>query len=89
MMICKKELFDKYYSFVFDVLFKTEKEIHKDVLTRDNYQQRVYGFLSERLMNIFIEYKKRTAGLKVKELPILYREENPIKYARLKLKKIL
>ena len=86
MLICKKELFDKYANWLFDILFETEKRIQQDVLTRDDYQQRVYGFLSERLMNVFISYHSE---LKVKEVPLLFYEENEKKYKKARRKKFI
>ncbi len=71
IIVCRKPLFDEYAAWLFDVLFEVEERIHAEVLTRDKYQQRVYGFLSERMMNIFIEHKQRTAGIRVCEMPIV------------------
>jgi len=88
MMVCRKALFDEYYSFVFDVLFELEKEIQPEVATRSRYQQRTYGFLAERLTNIFFEYKKQADGIKVKEVPILYWEESPWKWCKYKFKRV-
>lgn len=53
MMICKKTLFDKYHSWLFEILAKCEKKIG-NVSDRSKYQQRVYGFLSERLLNVWV-----------------------------------
>ena len=87
MLIAKKEIFDEYAAWLFDVLFEVEKRIHNDVLTRDVYQQRVYGFLSERMMRIFVEYKKSTSNIKVKEVPILCIEEDPKAWRKYQVKK--
>ncbi len=76
MLICRKPLFDEYAAWLFDVLAGVEARIHADVLKRDAYQQRVYGFLSERLMNVFIEYKRKTTGLRVCEMPALLLTED-------------
>lgn len=88
MLVTKKELFDEYAAWLFDILFEVEKRIHKDVLTRDAYQQRVYGFLSERMMRIFIEYKKEISSVRIKEVPTLYLEEDPKAWKRYKFKRI-
>lgn len=53
MMICKKQLFDEYCSWLFDILFESEKYI--DPSERDAYRARVFGFLSERLMNVWLK----------------------------------
>ncbi|MCM8711375.1 DUF4422 domain-containing protein [Clostridium sp. SYSU_GA19001] len=54
MFIMKKEQFDNYCKWVFDILFELEKRI--DISHYNNYQKRVFGFLSERLFNVWLEY---------------------------------
>ena len=85
MLITKKHIFDEYAKWLFDILFEVEKHIQPDVLTRNAYQQRVYGFLSERLMGVFLAIHKE---LKVKHLPILMIEEDAKKFRKYKLRKI-
>ena len=70
MIICKKELFNNYCEWLFDILFELEKEI--DLSNREVYNARVYGFLSERLLNVWVLKN----NLKVKELPVFNNEEN-------------
>ena len=65
MFICRKELADDYFQWVFDILSKVKSEI--DFEKYPENQRRILGFLSERLINIYI--KKN--NLKVKERPIL------------------
>ena len=68
MMFCKSELFDEYCSWLFDILFDLEQNINIESL--NDYQKRLYGFLSERLLNIWIRYNK----LNVKNLPVINTE---------------
>ncbi|AVG77533.1 DUF4422 domain-containing protein [Pantoea ananatis] len=66
MFVMKKELFQEYSEWLFDVLTSLEKE-----LSFENYsaqEKRVFGHISERLFNIFIEYKLSSTELKIKEL---------------------
>ena len=65
MFICKKELADDYFEWVFDILKKMESEI--DFERYSENQRRILGFLSERLINVYIKKNQ----LKVKEKPIL------------------
>ncbi len=85
MIIAKRNIFNKYAQWLFDVLFAVEERIQPDVLTRDAYQQRVYGFLAERLMTVFVALNP---DLKIKELPKLYVEDNPKIWRRYKMRRI-
>ena len=68
-MIVRKEIFDDYCEWLFSILFEVEKRIQ---ISNNVYQARVFGFLSERLMRVYIEKKK----LKVKEVKVLKIDEN-------------
>ncbi len=70
MLITRKELFDEYCDFLFKILFEVEGKIHSEVDSRNPYQQRVYGFLAEHLMTVFIEYKVGEFNTKIKEVPV-------------------
>ena len=61
MFIAKKETIDDYCQWIFPILFELEKII--DAENYDDYRKRVYGFLTERLFNVWFTQKK----LKVKE----------------------
>lgn len=52
MMICKKPLYDAYCTWLFDILSEVRKRI--DTTGYDNYRKRVYGFLSEFLLTVWI-----------------------------------
>lgn len=52
LMVCRHEDFDAYCEWLFAILNEAAKEI--DVSGYDNYRKRVFGFLSEILMNVWI-----------------------------------
>ncbi|MCQ2913952.1 MAG: DUF4422 domain-containing protein [Alphaproteobacteria bacterium] len=79
MIIAKKEAFDNYAKWLFDILFFVENKIQKDVENRDAIQRRVYGYLSERLMSVYLACHSE---LKVLELPMLVQEENTNTYKK-------
>lgn len=56
MFVMSKKLLDEYCEWLFGIFDKLEKHISLD--GRDNYQKRVYGFLSERLFNVWVNYNK-------------------------------
>ena len=70
MMICRHELLKQYAEWLFDVLFEVEKHIDLDKY-EDDYQRRVFGFMSERLLQVWVAHKK----LKVKEYIVFNTEE--------------
>lgn len=71
MCIMKKELYFEYCEWLFDVFFGVKDKIPYH--SYDTFQARVFGFLSERLLNIWVEYKKQTqTNLVVKELPLVF-----------------
>ena len=69
MFIMKRKTFNDYASWLFQIIGMLENRI---TVSEDAYQKRVFGFLSERLMPVFVEINK----LRVKTVPIVYLEEN-------------
>ena len=70
MMIARRDLFRAYADWLFEILEDVETQI---TVSDDPYQARVFGFLSERLMNVFVE----THHLRVRTLPLIFLEEHP------------
>lgn len=61
MFIMKKKLYDEYMQFLFPVLLETQKLV--DMTGYNGYQKRLFGFMSEVLLYVFVKHKQ----LKVKE----------------------
>lgn len=53
MFFCKNELFDAYCEWLFTILFELEKQIGDAGV---EYPPRLYGYLSERLLNVWIRH---------------------------------
>ncbi|KAI4450949.1 hypothetical protein C823_005486 [Eubacterium plexicaudatum ASF492] len=53
LMVTSKNLFDSYAQWLFSIFFEMEKQI--DVSSYDLYHQRVFGFLSEQLLKVWIQ----------------------------------
>ncbi len=62
MLYTSKEQYDSYCKWLFDILFALEKQT--DISDYDEYQQRLYGFIAERLFNVWLEKN----SVKVKQL---------------------
>ena len=56
MFIMKKDLLDKYCTWLFDILFELEKRV--DNSKYDSFHARFYGRISERLLDVWLETNK-------------------------------
>lgn len=77
MCAMSKRSFDKYCEWLFKILFYVEKNTHLE--GRSPYQQRAFGFLAERLLNVWVEHNLKN----IKYLNVYYFEKNKI-YSMLK-----
>ena len=64
MMVTSKALYDEYAQWLFSIFREAEKKI--DASGYDDYHKRVYGFISEFLLYVWVEVK----GLKVYECKV-------------------
>ena len=69
MFIMRKELLDEYCAWLFDILFEVEKRL--DISSYSEYDRRVFGFLGERLLDVWVETNK----LQYKEVPVINLED--------------
>ena len=69
MFIMKKELADAYCTWLFDILFELEKRL--DISEYSANDKRVFGFVSERLLDVWLE----TNGIKPKDIPYIFLEK--------------
>lgn len=68
MLVMRRDILDRYCSWLFDVLAKAEVRI--DTQAYDAYNGRVFGFLGERLLDVWIE----TNQIPYTELPVVFLE---------------
>ncbi len=69
MFVMKRKYFDAYCSWLFDILFELEKRL--DISEYSVNDARVFGFVSERLLDVWIE----TKDISYKELPYMFMEK--------------
>lgn len=86
MFVMKRPLFDAYCSWLFDVLFELERRL--DLSGYSDYDARVFGFVGERLLDVWM------AGAGVSsfvELPVMHMESQnwPAKILRFLARKFL
>jgi hypothetical protein len=62
IFIMRKAIFSEYMHWLFSILELVEKRI---VMPDDSYQKRAFGFLGERLLNLFVHLN----SLRVKSIP--------------------
>lgn len=68
MFIMKKDKFDEYCEWLFDILFELEDRL--DISSYNKNDARVFGFVSERLLDIWLE----TKGYNYKTMPYVFME---------------
>jgi hypothetical protein len=69
MFIMKKVKFDSYCKWLFDVLFELERRL--DISQYSQNDARVFGFVSERLLDVWLE----TNNVSYEELPYVFMEQ--------------
>lgn len=69
MFVMDKDRFDSYCEWVFGILFEAEKKI--DITQYTDVEKRIFGFLAEILLNVWVKYN----GLKVCYFPIIKRDQ--------------
>lgn len=69
MFIMKKEQFNAYCGWLFDILFELERRL--DISQYNQNDSRVFGFVSERLLDVWLE----TNGVKFCEIPCMFMEK--------------
>lgn len=69
MFVMKSDILNDYCTWLFDILFELEKRL--DISNYDKNDARVFGFVSERLLDVYI---KRN-NIAYKDIPYVYMED--------------
>lgn len=65
MFVCSATQFEVYMNWLFGILFEVNQRIK---ISDHPYQKRVIGFLSERLLNLYVHHNR----FRVKEVPVYF-----------------
>lgn len=65
LLVMRRPLFDAYCAWLFDILFELERRL--DISSYSANDARVFGFVSERLLDVWIAAR----GVRYAELPVL------------------
>ena len=68
MFVMKKDRFDAYCSWLFGILSELERRL--DISSYSDYDRRVFGFVAERLLDVYVLAKK----VNFVEMPVLHLE---------------
>lgn len=82
MMIASSQEFSDFCSWIFPILFELEKGL--DLSGYNDYQKRIYGFLSERLLNVWAASR----SLKISPMKVIQPETSRIEQLRLSARRI-
>ena len=69
MFIMKRELADRYCAWLFDILFELENRL--DISDYNANDRRVFGFVAERLLDVWLE----TNHIRYKNIPYIFLEK--------------
>lgn len=82
MVITRKEILNEYCAWLFTIL--EEVELRCDLTGYTDYQARIFGFISERLLNVFLEARQ----LKVGYLSVLQTEQTSQEKTRMVIRRL-
>ncbi len=68
MFVMRRDLLERYCGWLFDILFALEERL--DISGYSDYDRRVFGFVAERLLDVWLE----TEQIPYRELPVLHLE---------------
>lgn len=69
MFIMKRDVFDRYCQWLFAILFEMERRL--DISQYSANDRRVFGFVSERLLDIYLEAN----AIPYREVPVMFMEQ--------------
>ncbi len=69
MFLMKREILDGYCSWLFPILFEMEQRL--DLSGYSAYDRRVFGFVAERLLDVYLEAE----GIRYQEVPVMFMEK--------------
>lgn len=74
MFVMKRKFFMNYHEMLFNVL--NEMEEYVDLNSMNSYQARIFGFLSERFLNYYIELVRQKENVRINELRTIFLKDD-------------
>lgn len=56
MFVMRRDLYDAYMQWLFNILFEIEKRV--DITGWDTYESRIFGFVAERLLDVWLGHNR-------------------------------
>ena len=78
---------DEYSEWLFKILYDVEENMDKETYIHDSYRKRMFGFLSERLLNVWVIYNKDK--LNIKEFYLINTQEKFIQKFKYYIKQVI
>mgnify|MGYP002868830390 CR=1 FL=1 len=69
MFLMRRDLLDRYCSWLFPILFEMERQL--DISGWSANDRRVYGFVAERLLDVWLEAE----NIEYREVPVMFMEK--------------
>lgn len=69
MFIADRSFVNQYCEWLFKILFRLKEKV--DISQYDTYQARLFGFLSERLLNIYVYHHRKTLNIEYRDVFML------------------
>lgn len=87
VIVCKKEILSEYCEWLFKILFELQKEMPLENYINDSYRKRMFGFISERLLNVWVIHN--IDRINVKEYYLIKTDDSKIKKIQYALKQTI
>lgn len=83
IFIMKQQMFTEYCEWLFHILFEFDRRVNTNNYSKQ--EQRVDGYLAERLLGVYATYQKKKMGIRIAEIPRVHFIPNAKEYYKNKI----